>query len=181
MADLAYRNDILEYRRGGRADWGAIWAGMFAFIAIWSVFGALGVAIFTSNANPNAAHPIFGQSVGEGFWSAILTLIAMYVGGRVTGHLAKCMGRRDATVHGLAMFGLGVAAMVVMLLGGAAATPATVAGGGAHNPYVLTFIADVGWVGFVSLFLGWIGAIIGTNAGVKAQAARDLREIRPAA
>jgi hypothetical protein len=59
MADLAYRNDIVPVRR--RTDWGAIWAGVFTFIAVWSVFGLLGEAIFASTANPNAAHPVTGM------------------------------------------------------------------------------------------------------------------------
>ena len=185
MADLAYRNDIMDYRRG-RADWGAIWAGLFSFVAIWSVFGLLGEAIFASNANPNAAHPVTGMNIGMSIWAIILTAIAMYVGGRVTGHLAGVASRRDATVHGLAMFGLGViAAVVVIVLAGTA-----LAGGvglqqvtGVHSPYALSVFADLGWAGFVALFLGWLGAMFGCNQGVKAgtASAREVREIRPAA
>src|SRR5690348_15614621 len=87
MADIAYRNEGLSYSRSG-TPWGAIWAGLFAFVAIWSVFGLLGEAIFASAANPNSANPVSGMSVGMGVWSVILTIIAMYVGGRVTGALA---------------------------------------------------------------------------------------------
>lgn len=49
---FAYRNDLPARLTSGTA-WGAIWAGMFSFIAIWSVFGILGEAIFASSANPN--------------------------------------------------------------------------------------------------------------------------------
>ena len=43
---------MAEYRStefafvGRRINWGAIWGGVFCFIAICTVFGALGVAIF---------------------------------------------------------------------------------------------------------------------------------------
>jgi len=40
MADVVQRTESINVR--SRTDWGAIWAGMFTFIAIWSVFGLLG-------------------------------------------------------------------------------------------------------------------------------------------
>lgn len=173
MADLTYRNDR-------SADWGAIWAGMFAFVAIWAVFGALGLAIFASAANPNTATAATGLTVGEGIWYAILTLVAMYVGGRVTGHLARCVERRDALIHGLAMFGLSIAAMTVLFAGRTVFSPAAEIGG-VRSPYVLAAIANAGWISFVALFLGWIGAMLGTNAGVKTDLRSDVRGLRPAA
>ena len=88
MADLTYRNEAVDRPWRG-AGWGAIWAGMFSFIAIWSVFGMLGEAIFAGSANPNTAQPVSGMSVGMGFWSVILTIIAMYVAGRVTAHCRR--------------------------------------------------------------------------------------------
>ena len=45
--ELADRNQSvwLDVRR---CEWGAIWAGVFIFTAIWVVFGTLGTAIFAS-------------------------------------------------------------------------------------------------------------------------------------
>lgn len=173
MADLAYRSER-------NVDWGAIWAGMFAFVSVWAVFGALGLAIFASAASPNTVTPTTGLTVGEGIWYAILTLVAMYVGGRVTGHLARSVERRDAVIHGLAMFGLSLAAMAVLFAGRTVLNPA-VELGGVRSPYMLTLIANAGWISFVSLFLGCLGAMLGTNAHVKSDIKRDVREIRPAA
>ena len=92
--------------RASRTNWGAIWIGVFSFVAIWSVFGMLGEAIFASSANPNAAQPVSGMSVGMGFWAVILTIIAMYVAGRVTAHFADVADRTGRIIHGMAMFGL---------------------------------------------------------------------------
>ena len=39
--DVAYRGTNVGVRS---TDWGAIWAGVFSFMAIWSVFGALGLS-----------------------------------------------------------------------------------------------------------------------------------------
>ncbi len=186
MADLAYRNDFTDLG-ATRADWGAIWAGMFAFVSIWAVFGTLGAAIFASSANPNAAHPVTGMSTGMAIWAVVLTFIAMYVGGRVTGRLCKSASRHDALVNGLAMFGLGVvSAVVIVVLAGA-----TLSGGvgltqttSAHSPYALSIFADLGWAGFVALFLGWLGAMYGASSAVPRTTTRvtgEVREMRPAA
>lgn len=186
MADLAYRNEI-STRLPGTTSWGAIWAGMFTFVAIWSVFGMLGEAIFSSAANPNAPQPVSGMSVGMGFWSVILTVIAMYVAGRVTGHLANVLDRGTRIMHGIAMFGLSVMAVVVtVILGGTALSGGTGLAGGAHSPYMLTVFSDIGWIGFACLLLGWLAAIGGAAQGGAANASstaktNNVQDIRPAA
>ncbi len=186
MADLAYRNEFASVRQN-RADWSAIWAGMFTFVAIWSVFGTLGAAIFASNANPNAANPVTGMSVGMAIWAIVLTLIAMYVGGRVTSHLSSPVDRLHALLNGMAMFGLSViSAVIIVVLAGTALS------GGigveqtttVHSPYALGVFADLGWAGFVSLLLGWLGAMFGATSAVpriEARSTRDVQGIRPAA
>src|SRR5689334_10503495 len=112
MADLAYRNEPVLSTQA-RTDWGAIWAGVFTFVAIWSVFGMLGEAIFASAANPNAAQPVTGMNVGMGIWAIILTIIAMYIGGKVTGRLANVAEKGSAMMYGMTMFGLAVVATLL--------------------------------------------------------------------
>ena len=182
MADLAYRNDLTLSR--SRTNWGAIWAGMFAFVAIWSVFGLLGEAIFASAANPKVGTPVSGMSVGMGIWSIILTIIAMYVAGRVTGALAGAANHREGLMYGLTVFGLSViATILVIVIGGAALTGDTGVAGGVHSPYMLTVFSDIGWIGFVALFLGWLAAMGGAAHATHAQAkpVSNVRDIRPAA
>lgn len=150
-----------------RPNWGAIWAGVFAFIAIWSVFGLLGMAIFASTANPNVPEPVTGMSLGMAIWTVILTIIAMYVAGRVTGHLAGIANAREGVTHGMIMFGLAVtsAVAIIAFAGGAAAGSPALAAAGPHSAYALTLFADMGWAGFVSLLLGWIAAMGGASTG----------------
>ena len=182
MADLAYRTSIPAARNG--TPWGAIWAGVFSFTAIWSIFGLLGEAIFASSASPAAAQPVSGMSVGMGIWSVILTMIAMYVAGRVTGHFAGVSQRGDGAVLGTTMFGLTVmAAFVVILLAGTAMSGYAPVPGSAHSPYMLTVFASVGWAGFVSLLLGWFCAMGGTIHSIRqmARPAAEVRDIRNAA
>jgi len=44
--DLTYRNDSILFGGPRRLSWGAIWAGVFTFWAIWIVFEVLAFAIF---------------------------------------------------------------------------------------------------------------------------------------
>ena len=189
MADIAYRNEGFVYN-SIRVNRGAIWAGVFTFVAIWSVFGLLGLAIFASNASPNATAPVTGQSVGMAIWSIILTIIAMYVAGLETGRLAAVSNRHDGLIHGMIMFGLSVVAVIVLTtLAGAVLSGGTGIQGSAHNGYVLGVFADLGWSGFVALLLGWLAAMGGGSQGAgrrlitTASNAREtnVRDIRPAA
>jgi hypothetical protein len=155
MADVAIRNEGLSFAHS-RTPWGAIWAGMFTFVAIWSVFGLLGEAIFASAASPNAVAPVSGMSVGMGIWSVILTIIAMYVGGRVTGSLAGVVTRHEGSLYGMTMFGLSViATIVVLILGGTALNGATGVAG-AHSSYMLPcFPISVGLGSSACSWDGW--------------------------
>ncbi|MFY9741939.1 MAG: hypothetical protein WA252_20515 [Candidatus Sulfotelmatobacter sp.] len=180
MATAAYRNEVVV---APRTNWGAIWAGMFSFAAIWSVFGTLGEAIFASSATARAAHPIAGMSAGEGIWIVVLTIIALYVGGRITGVLARVANRGEAAIYGSIMYGLSfVATLLLIVIGGTALNGGAGVAAGAHSSYMLTVFADLGWIGFASLFLGWLAAMGGAAHVVKQERpAANVRDIRPAA
>ncbi len=182
MADVAYRSESYPTTRL-RTDWGAIWGGTFTFMAIWSVFGALGLAIFASNANPNAAAPVTGQSYGLGIWVIILTIIAMYVAGRETGRYAGVTNRHDGLIHGMMMFGLSVVGTLILFtLGGSALSGGAGVSTGVHSSYVIGTLTLLGWMGFVALFLGWLAAMWGASSGTAPrQAASNVRDIRTAA
>ena len=182
MATVAYGNEGFVATR--RANWSAIWAGMFTFAAIWSIFGVLGEAIFTSSANPHAGGPVSGMSIGMGVWMVILTIIALYFGGRVTGGMAGVTSRGEAATYGMVMFGLSVIATLLVVLFAAAAASGSVVTepAGTHTPYMLTMLSDMGWIGFFSLFLGWLAAMGGAASAVKSLTpANNVRDIRPAA
>jgi hypothetical protein len=179
MAQVTYEQ--VGVVRAPGTHWGAIWAGVFTFIAIWSVFELLGIAIFASIGTPNAG-PAAGMGLGIGIWTIILTIIAMYVAGRETGRLAAVASRHEGLIHGVIMFGLSVAAAIVLatLAGTIFSTAGAV---GTHNAYALTMTADLGWILFLSLFLGWLAAMGGasTGAGHTMHTETQVREIRPAA
>jgi hypothetical protein len=185
MAERLYTEEVVG-TVARHPNWGAIWAGMFTFMAIWSVFGVLGMAIFATAANPAAPRPVTGMSAGMDVWAIILTIIAMFVGGVVTGKLAEIGNPRDGVVHGIIMFGLSVVAVLLILgLGEGALVAGTAASAmplTSHSSYILNTFASIGWVGFVALLLGWLAAMGGASAGTKRRAAEvSQSEIRHAA
>lgn len=181
MSALAFESQNIAVVKP-HVDWGAIWVGVFTFIGIWSVFGLLGTAIFSSAANPAAAHPISGMGVGMGIWAIVLTIIAMYVAGLETGRLAAVTNRHDGLIHGLAMFGLSVAATLVIVSLGETAMSTGVSTT-AHSSYLLSLASGLGWAGFIALFLGWLAAMGGASSGVqrKIQTERPVQQFRNAA
>ncbi len=143
-------------------NWGAIWAGMFSFFAIWFVFGLLGMSIFAGGFYRTGS----GVNIGMGVWAVILTILAMYVAGRTTGHLAGVANTRDGAMHGTVMFGLAVvAALAITALAGSSFIAPGTGEVGIRTPYALGVLADLGWFGFFSLFLGWLAAMAGAAAG----------------
>jgi drug/metabolite transporter (DMT)-like permease len=190
MADLAYQNNNVVLRRSG-TDWGAIWAGVFTFIAIWSVFGLLGMAIFSSAVN-GGGHAATSMGVGMAIWAIVLTIIAMYVAGRETGRLAAVTSRHDGLIHGMIMFGLSVVGtLLISAVGSMSMGVGTGAEASAHTPYLLSVLSSMGWIGFLSLFLGWLAAMWGASSGagstqtpiaeVTKPADATVRQMKPAA
>jgi hypothetical protein len=162
-----------------QVDWGAIWAGMFTFVAIWSVFGVLGAAIFASAANPSAAHPVMEMGVGMSIWAVILTIIAMYVAGLETGRLAAVSSKSEAIIHGMAMFGLSMVAVLVLLAVGGSTIMGATTSASAHSPFVLSVISGLGWAGFISLFLSWLAAMIGASSGIRSNKTQTDPSVQP--
>lgn len=205
MAD--YRSTEVAFVRR-RFDWGSIWGGVFCFIAIWTVFGALGLAIFATVAHPAASK--FDMGLGILIYAIVLTVVAMFIAGSATGRLAGVSTRLDGFYHGLVLYGLVlVCAFVLASLGGgliagsAAATNAATGGAAAENaanaaqnavnnvagtlgsystPYIMNLLTTLGWGGFISLFLAFVAAVAGAASAVAPRVVeREVREIRPAA
>ncbi len=170
MTDAAFRREGVNPNSLRHTDFGAVWAGVFVFTAIWCVFGSLGLAIFASTGN--------ALGVGMSIWSVILTIIAMYVAGRETGQLAAITDRHTGLIHGMVMFGLSFVAAVV--LGGIAGGIGVAAA--PHTAFALSAFTGLGWAGFCALFFGLIAAMSGASTGATQKAAvQEVREIRPAA
>ena len=160
----------------GSTDWSAIWASLFTFVGIWAVFELLGLAIFPA---ANA-----GAKVGLGIWSVILTAVAMFIAGRQTGSSARLEGPYEGARHGMILFGLSLTAAVLLMMSGSvllAYFPAV--NTSARSSDLVSVFTSSDWIPFATLFLGWIGAIIGASSGgpTKTEERSNVTQMRPAA
>jgi hypothetical protein len=175
MADPSLRTESGSLR-SGNIDWSAVWAGLFTFVGVWSVFELLGLAIFSAD---NAA-----AKVGLGIWSVILVAIAMFVAGRQTGSSAQLDGRYDGARHGMIMFGLSLTMAIILMMSFTvllADFPAL--NTSARSSDLVRVFTTSDWVPFATLFLGWLAAIIGASFGgpSRKEEHSTVREFRPAA
>lgn len=171
MADLSYT--VTNNTVRSRSDWAAIWAGVFTFVAIWSVFEMLGIAILGGSSTSSPT----GFNAGVAIWTIVLTLIVMYIAGRETTRLTVLADRGDRLVHGIVMFGLSVVAVMVIAALGSGAM------GSSLNGYLVNLSPAMRWTAFASLLLGWLGAMTGAVSGgqYRAKPADNVRDIRSAA
>lgn len=175
MADLSV-NGKSHSVSSGSTDWSAVWAGLFTFVGIWSVFEMLGLAIFPAING--------GAKVGLGIWSVVLTAIAMLIAGRQTGSSARLAGRDDGVRHGMIMFGLSLTVGVVLLMAGSVLlTDFPVVNTSARSSDLVSVFTSSDWVPFATLFLGWVGAIIGASSSGpgKREERSNVTQMRPAA
>ena len=149
-----------------RTDWAAIWAGVFTFAAVWSVFEALGVAIF----------PGAGVSLGLAIWTVVLTVIAMYVAGLETGRLGAVASRQDGLVHGMIMFGLSVVSVVILT---SVVNGLMYLGSAGRVGYNMMLGSGEQWAEFVALFLGWLAAMGGASSGIAGRGMPSRPAINP--
>jgi hypothetical protein len=176
MADLAYRREV-PIRVV--TDWGAIWAGIFAFYAIWFVFGTLGLACFGSAG--------YTGVWGYGVWGIVLNVIAMYVAGMTTGsNTSGLVERHQGVRHGLYMFVLANVGVIILLTLGYAMGRA-LAAGTAQVSNAFNYAGYL-WPIWIALFLGWLAAMGGARAGMERRERQTVRteteepiSIRPAA
>lgn len=82
-----------------RISWGAIFAGLVAVLAIQITLSLLGIGIGAVAFDPTQDRPTpFG--IGAAIWWVITGLVALFVGGYISGRLAGIPRREDGMMHG---------------------------------------------------------------------------------
>ncbi|CAN5764601.1 hypothetical protein BH23GEM10_BH23GEM10_04290 [soil metagenome] len=128
---------LLE-QTGFRLSWGAIIAGMLVATALHIVFALVGLAIGMDTWQPGDRLDTLGGRLGV--WIIVSGIIALFVGGMVTGRLAGVLTRGDGALHGVVLWSVStllaaylVASGVGTIVGGAfgvmSRTTAAAAGG----------------------------------------------------
>jgi hypothetical protein len=143
--------------------WSGIFSGTFLFLAIEATFGIFGVAIFASATNPQSRNPVGpGISAGVGIWMVILSIIALYFGGKLAAKLSGAFTRNLGMYAGLVTFGMCIFASVLITALTLGSTISGTTGIGYAGPTRLADILTTGgyWL-FVTLVLGMISAASG--------------------
>lgn len=111
-----------------RVSWGAIIAGMVVAISVQMVLSLLGAGIGLSTIDPlrYSSPDASSFGIGAGVWWAVSSIISLFAGGWVAGHLAGSAEKTDAMLHGLVTWGLAAIVTAYLL---ASAVGAVVRGG----------------------------------------------------
>ncbi len=92
--------------RGGRATWGAIFAGGVVALATFLALALLGLGIGVVDIDPRSADPVEASLVGTGVYVFVAQLIALGAGGFVAGRLAGVLHTLGSALHGATVWGL---------------------------------------------------------------------------
>ena len=149
-------------------SWGSIFAGAFVFLAIEVTFGLLGLAIFTSAATQGSAPAIGGMSVGAGIWTIVLSMIALYFGGKTAARVSGATTSSLGLYHGLVTYGMSILATILIA---AMTVGSTIPGNGTlsrlgNNTISGTLSTSAWWIFFACL-LGMISASVGGTHGAR--------------
>lgn len=117
MADALHRRDepLVEHT-GFRLSWGAVFAGMFVATAAHMVMALLGTAIGFAAWDPGDRVDTLGA--GLGIWVVISGIVALFLGGIVTGRLAGILTRGDGALHGVLLWSLSSVFVAWLMLSG---------------------------------------------------------------
>ncbi len=92
---------------GKSISWGAILAGALLALVVQLMLSVLGIGIGASTINPlSEQNPADGIGTGAAIWFVVSSLIALFAGGWVAGHLAGVARNSDRALHGILTWGL---------------------------------------------------------------------------
>lgn len=100
-----------------RLSWGAIFAGLFVAIGSHLILGLFGVAIGLSNWSVGGSSA-GGIATSVGLWALVSALIALFLGGATTGHLAGRLTSKDGFLHGAILWSLATLATIWLVSNG---------------------------------------------------------------
>jgi hypothetical protein len=152
--------------------WSGIFSGTFLFLAIEATFGVLGSAVFHSalkTSSASAASPNIG--VGAGIWMVVLSIIALYFGGRLASTYSATATGNAGMYAGLVTYGVCilVAILVAALVSLACGAAAARAGSTVPN-----FIIPSRYWLSAAMVLGMIAAAVGGIHGTITSGLRTM-------
>ncbi len=159
--------------------WGPVWVGLLVSLAINLVLYILVFAVTLSSADL-AAGPLRDTLQAAGVWTAVSTLVALFVGGFLAGRLGWQSGLRSPILQAtmvwalyviiglmLSVFGLGGLASGLTGMADARAMLSGAEVSTAEAQRMLSSAAAGMWWAFGGLVVSWLAAILGGYLGAK--------------
>ena len=154
-------------------DWGAVWGGLLTTIGLFVLLSVLATAIGITAADDTALSGEEASRIG-GVVSAVLALLAFFVGGYVAGRMSDATDHESGALNGFLVWALALVLILILAAFGAGAAFGTLAQnfgpvvpGAEVDPAVAADEAKAAaWIAFISLGLaataatlgGWLGA-----------------------
>ena len=176
---MAGERAVAAYGLRDMVRWGPIWAGLLTALGIQIVLSAIGFAIAVTAYDP--ASPVYAQRVAGllGIWSAVSTLVALFVGGYIAGRMGAVLGLSNGLIQGTVVWALVLLLSLLLsgiglagFLGGVLNLNQYIAGVSPNvSPEVARATADAtatgAWWFVVGAILAWAaaagGAVLGTS------------------
>lgn len=110
------QNDQSFFRGGPFSmSWTAIFSGIFVAAGVWLLLHVLGLAIGFSQLDPGDAGTLRAFGIGAGVWAVVTNILALFCGGWVTARSAGVIGRGNAALHGIVLWGATTLASLVLI------------------------------------------------------------------
>ncbi len=169
-----YMDSVLVNRKFG---WPGIFSGTFLFLAIEATFGVLGAAIFAAAANAPSTAASPNAGVGAGIWMVVLTIIALYFGGKLASTYSATGTRIAGMYAGLVTYGVSIfAAFLIAAMASFASGPASAHAGILGAASATNSIIPVGYWLFAAMILGMASAAFGGIHGAMTSGIRKMEQ-----
>jgi hypothetical protein len=112
-----------------RLSWPAIFGGLVAGAGVWLLLHTLGLAVGMTAFEPNKT-VLRAVGIGGGVWAVLASMAALFVGGFVTARSAGTVGRSNAGLHGIVLWGAATLLGLALLGSFASNVAGTVTGAG---------------------------------------------------
>ena len=156
--------------------WGPIWAGLVLALAIQLVLGAIGLALSLRAYDPTSANYTERVTSMLSIWTAVSSLISLFIGGYIAGRMASVLGLRNGLAQGSVLWALALVVGIVLSALGAAGLVSTLPnvggllgrGGAMISPEQAAVTATGAWWFVIGSVLAWAAAAFGGVLGAAA-------------
>lgn len=152
---LAYA-PMLRGADGARISWGGVWGGVLVALGVLFLSGALAMAVGASKGGA-----LLG-GIGAAVWAGASLLVALFLGGTVSTRVGAIYDDATGLVQGVLVWV--VSAILAAVVAGSGMAELSLYGG-FDQLMPPSAMQSGAWIGFGSLLLSLLAAVLGAAAG----------------